>query len=193
MAARIIFETPHQRIPLLCRGWRTPNPSPSRDLNEKPAPFMTTIEVESKDRGQDAVQREKPPTCAFPNMRTPSQSPGKRSDFIQDEVMMPRGHGPNMSVWDANHGDQDAAQREKPSTRDFPVMRTSSQSPGKGSDFIQDVVMMPLGHFPHISLGMRSIEIKMLHRRINLPLGISQSCVRHHGRQEEDRIFIRMR
>jgi len=63
----------------------------------------------------------------------------------------PRGHGPNISAWDAKHGGQAAAHKEKVSTWAFPIMRTPSQSPGRMSDFHQEEVMTPRGQGPNIS------------------------------------------
>jgi len=106
MAARIVFQSRPRGIPSLRRGWRTPDPSPSRDLDEIPAPIMTIIEVESKQGDDDATQGEKTSTWDCATMRAPSQSPEKWDACGQDEVMTPRGHGPNTSAWTPVHWQQ---------------------------------------------------------------------------------------
>jgi len=105
MAARIVFQSRRRGIPSLRRGWRTPDPSPSRDLDEIPAPIMTIIEVESKQGDDDATQGEKTSTWDCATMRAPSQSPEKWDACGQDEVMTPR-HGPNTSAWTPVHWQQ---------------------------------------------------------------------------------------
>jgi len=59
---------------------------------------------------------------------------------------------PTMTIMEveSKHVGQDAAQREKVSTWDFPTMRTPSQSPGKGPAFHQDEVISPRGSRPNI-------------------------------------------
>lgn len=96
--ARIIFEMRPREIPSLCRGWRTPDPSPSRDLGQKPAPIMTIIEEESKQRAEEALAK------GFATMRTPSHSPDPLDFCVQDEVMTPRGHAPHITAWDEEDG-----------------------------------------------------------------------------------------
>jgi hypothetical protein len=102
--AKIIFQSQPRGIKSLGRGWRTPDPSPSRDLVEKLEPIMTIIEVDSKKHGHlEGELRDKSSTWDFTTTRTPSHSPDKQSDFLiqaQDEVMTPRGHGATHSAWE---------------------------------------------------------------------------------------------
>jgi len=112
MAARIVFQPRRQWVPSLCRGWRTPDPSPSRDWDEMPAPIMTIIEVETKQGDDDATQREKASTWDHTAMRTPSQSPEKSDSYGQDGVMTPRGHGPNINAWTPVHWQQAVSKKE---------------------------------------------------------------------------------
>jgi len=99
-----MFQSLPREIPSLCRGWRTPDPSPSRNLGEKPAPVMTIVEEALTKLGDhDAPQIESPLKWDYALVRTPSQSPGKVLDFhAQDEVMTPRGHGPDIGAWDVD-------------------------------------------------------------------------------------------
>jgi len=91
MAAGIKLQSQLNELSSCCRSWRTPDPSPIRNV-----PDMTSARFDWMQPDHDATPREHSLTRDWAGLRTPSRSPERNYDV---GAPLPANHSPNMVIF----------------------------------------------------------------------------------------------